>query len=93
MAYDKLGTKYFICIYNDDNHVVSISDGEWGEWEKWSQCSASCAYGRKSRKRYCDMPSPSGGGMPCKLTMGNSKYGLEDYTYDTCNTHACPGMS
>ena len=38
----------------------NCSDDEWG------RCDASCGEGMKKSKRFCDNPSPAGGGAECK---------------------------
>ncbi|XP_050393437.1 uncharacterized protein LOC126811666 [Patella vulgata] len=40
-------------------------NGNWGEWTRFSRCSASCGFGVKSRKRFCNNPSPANGGEDC----------------------------
>ncbi|XP_067948545.1 uncharacterized protein [Watersipora subatra] len=40
-------------------------DGQWSQWYKWSECSGNCEYGRQSRVRYCNSPSPANGGKFC----------------------------
>merc|ERR1711962_1240244 len=58
-----------------------IVDGQWSEWSTWSECSKSCDGGEATRTRYCNNPSPSGGGSDC---AGDSQQ-----TQD-CNVEDCP---
>ncbi|XP_078616379.1 uncharacterized protein LOC144884783 [Branchiostoma floridae x Branchiostoma japonicum] len=40
-------------------------DGNWSQWTSWSGCDATCGFGKQSRSRRCDNPSPLGGGAGC----------------------------
>ena len=53
-----------------------IVDGGWGNWRSWSSCSGgSCSSsGRKTRSRYCNNPSPQGGGRSCDGSSYGSSY-------------------
>merc|ERR1712226_217434 len=57
-------------------------NGNWGGWEGWSACSATCGDGVQSRRRYCDSPSPSGGGQFCPG---------DDRSTQNCNEGSCSG--
>ncbi|XP_052900964.1 hemicentin-1-like [Anopheles moucheti] len=55
-------------------------DGGWSEWSRWSQCSKSCGKGIRSRKRYCNNPTPKAGGKPCAG---------ENIEHTQCSTKRC----
>ncbi|KAM9331009.1 complement component C7 [Gastrophryne carolinensis] len=40
-----------------------VVDGSWSCWSSWSTCYGTA--GRRSRSRYCNNPTPSGGGKYC----------------------------
>jgi len=44
---------------------IARVDGGWGEWYKWERCDKTCGGGEKSRRRVCDNPPPSRGGLKC----------------------------
>ena len=52
-------------------------NGHWGHWHEFSMCSVNCGVGVMHRKRVCDNPSPSHGGLMC---MGPA---LEELPCDT----------
>ncbi|XP_056001190.1 coadhesin-like isoform X2 [Ostrea edulis] len=47
---------------------VNGSWGTWQSWSKWGECSTSCGEGTrtKTRKRYCNNPTPKHGGKACR---------------------------
>ena len=45
-----------MCLFN------LSEDGGWSEWGSWHACGINCV---KFRRRQCNNPSPSHGGMPC----------------------------
>merc|ERR1719203_847281 len=63
------------CVNKDQQ--LCERDGGWSEWrpwptpdpnndDEWGRCDASCGEGMKKSKRFCDNPSPAGGGAECK---------------------------
>ena len=44
--------------------------GDWSAWGDWSTCSRSCGGGVRERRRRCDNPAPSCGGLEC---VGNEE--------------------
>ncbi|XP_072176576.1 hemicentin-1-like [Diadema setosum] len=40
--------------------------GRWGEWQPWEDCSVSCGYGRRVRRRQCNNPPRQYGGRDCE---------------------------
>lgn len=45
--------------------IVCPGHGNWGPWSDFSGCSVKCGAGVTYRKRLCDNPAPSHGGLPC----------------------------
>ena len=39
--------------------------GDWSSWGDWSTCNSSCGGGVRERRRMCDDPTPSCGGLEC----------------------------
>ena len=74
-ALKKLFICYDICFF--------IVHGEWGSWGNYSECSITCGFGFKIRKRNCDSPPPQYGGNKCSGAIG------ADYIYG-CNRYPCP---
>ena len=75
--------------------VISFSvNGNWRE-EEFSQCSSVCGPGFKTKMKYCDSPSPSGGELcPCNQSM-NEKHctGLFASIEEECNLGSCEGST
>ena len=44
--------------------------GDWSSWGDWSTCNSSCGGGVRERRRMCDNPTPSCGGLEC---VGNEE--------------------
>ena len=44
--------------------------GDWSSWGDWSTCSSSCGGGVRERRRMCNNPTPSCGGLEC---VGNEE--------------------
>ncbi|XP_061173323.1 SCO-spondin-like [Saccostrea echinata] len=40
-------------------------NGSWSVWSAFSQCSRTCGYGLKTRRRTCSNPAPAHGGAYC----------------------------
>jgi len=64
-------------------HPVStvVIDGQWGQWSTFTKCTHTCGGGTHSKYRWCDNPSPSGGGVNCTGS---------DVATEQCNTGSCP---
>ena len=60
-------------------------DGQWSSWADWSQCSGNCEWGRQSRYRYCNSPTPSNGGRFCE--------GGRAVEWRECQSDCNPGKS
>ncbi|XP_046600130.1 semaphorin-5B isoform X1 [Neodiprion lecontei] len=39
--------------------------GEWTAWSAWSECSQTCGFAMKTRRRTCGNPAPAFGGRVC----------------------------
>ncbi|XP_065656134.1 uncharacterized protein LOC136081827 isoform X2 [Hydra vulgaris] len=59
-------------------------DGGLSEWSPFSECSATCGDGKKTRKRTCTNPPPSGNGKDCVGVLTET---------DACNLRICQGSS
>lgn len=46
--------------------MLAPRHGYWGSWEPSSWGLTSCSGGVRTRKRYCNDPSPAHGGNPCR---------------------------
>lgn len=46
--------------------MLAPRHGYWGSWQPSSWGSTSCSGGVRTRKRYCNDPSPANGGNPCR---------------------------
>ena len=57
-----------------------LVNGGWGIWGAYGKCSRLCGGGEKTRKRSCNKPVPSNGGLPC---LGQSVQSAK------CNTKPC----
>ena len=57
-----------------------LVNGGWGIWGAYGKCSRLCGGGEKTRKRSCNKPVPSNGGLPCS---GQSVQSAK------CNTKPC----
>ncbi|CAG9804563.1 unnamed protein product [Chironomus riparius] len=55
-------------------------DGKWSDWSNWSLCSKTCGKGLKTRKRFCNKPSPMHNGKPCDG---------ENYEVEECKIRPC----
>lgn len=56
-------------------------DGVWGAWGSYGPCTHTCGGGKQARRRTCNNPAPSNGGLTCPGA-----------TYDvaSCSTTPCP---
>ena len=70
---------------------VSIVNGNWGAWVPLEECPVTCGGGLWRRKRSCDNPRSSFGGLDCLLTGGEGKRGKQEEGVHQCNTHTCLG--
>ena len=72
-----------------------LGDGNWGKWTINSNCSKPCGGGEQIRKRFCNNPASTNGGLHCLLTDGDgnkiSARGTEENSTRICNTNACLG--
>ncbi|XP_041371598.1 semaphorin-5B-like [Gigantopelta aegis] len=59
-------------------------NGKWSHWSGWSKCTYRCNGGIQTRRRTCDKPLPSRGGIPC---IGNKQ------EWRMCNTQHCDELS
>nr|XP_054769474.1 hemicentin-1-like [Lytechinus pictus] len=55
--------------------------GRWGEWQPWEECSSSCGFGVRVRRRFCDNPPVQYRGRDCEG---------EGIQQDQCFTGECP---
>ena len=67
----------------NDSHFCVLVHGGWRE-EEFAPCEGSCGAGVKTRKKYCDNPSPSIGGRKCECNMPIGENEIERY---------CDGMT
>ena len=44
---------------------MSPVNGGWSNWGPYSRCSRTCGGGQKTRRRTCNKPPASHGGLPC----------------------------
>ncbi|XP_062578061.1 coadhesin-like isoform X2 [Saccostrea cucullata] len=56
-------------------------DGSWSGWSTFSQCSHTCGYGMKTRRRTCSHPAPAHGGAYCQGVRVDSSI---------CSERLCP---
>ena len=70
------GTDSAMCV-----KAIPFVNGGWSNFGGWGACSVSCGGGNMYSYRYCNSPTPSGGGAYCS---GSS------YQSASCNTAACP---
>ena len=78
-----------------DIHVCNFEscpiDGQWGDWESWSACTKICDESscscKATRRRDCDDPTPSNGGVLC------NGYEFLNFSKQTqeCSIESCPG--
>ena len=66
--------------------IAVVIHGGWGDWyPSAGGCSVTCGVGGVQRfERKCDNPRPQNGGSQCSG---------DDFKYEPCNTHCCPGMT
>lgn len=56
--------------------------GGWSDWTQWSGCSKTCGVGHRTRKRFCNNPSPKHNGTACDG---------ENVEYEECKLSPCKG--
>ncbi|XP_065187399.1 SCO-spondin-like isoform X2 [Sycon ciliatum] len=56
-------------------------DGRFGDWTAWEACSVSCEQGQTHRRRECNAPRPSHGGLSCSGASTQTR---------TCYQGYCP---
>ncbi|XP_013406752.1 uncharacterized protein LOC106171139 [Lingula anatina] len=56
-----------------------------GPWGSWEACSVTCENGTKSRRRLCNNPEPTSGGLPCPSDVQG------DTDTEPCSLQRCPG--
>ena len=56
--------------------------GRWGEWQPFEECSVSCGFGVRVRRRFCDNPPVQYRGRDCEG---------EGVQQDECFAGECPG--
>jgi len=61
--------------------TVSVNGG-WSQWGPWSDCSTTCDFGVKNRRRTCTDPVPQQNGKPCNGSDEDSAQCILSY---------CPG--
>jgi hypothetical protein len=64
--------------------VVCPIDGGWSEWSVWSACSKTCGRGLRSRKRFCNNPTPRHNGKFCDG---------DNLEYEECRVKACSSFN
>jgi len=90
----------FVCGCCRRRRSRSPTHGNWGPWEPSDWDSVSCSEDYKTRKRYCNNPSPAHGGRPCSGSntesidcdeCSNNNGGCQHdcVNYDGCYTCKC----
>jgi hypothetical protein len=54
--------------------------GGWSEWKDWGECSKTCGRGIRTRKRFCNIPTPKHNGKQCDG---------ENFEYEECKVKIC----
>jgi len=65
-------------------YVPCPVDGNWGEWNWTSNCSTPCQDGIRYKRRKCDNPAPSNGGLKCMTNNGRRD---EESDSEPCNVN------
>ena len=47
------------------NNLAPVN-GRWSNWGFYGKCSRTCGRGTKTRRRICNNPPPSKGGLSCR---------------------------
>eukprot|EP00795_Rhopilema_esculentum_P001278 gene1278-15663_t len=65
------------------NPQVCPIHGGWSEFGPYGVCTQPCGLGKSIRRRYCNNPTPTYGGMDCEGSATDSL---------PCNPHQCTGL-
>ncbi|XP_057313082.1 SCO-spondin-like isoform X2 [Hydractinia symbiolongicarpus] len=67
--------------------VECIVPGDWSDYVNVTECSKSCGNGTVTQERYCNSPTPRGGGIACEGPEGPALFQNKTLA---CNTNPCP---
>ncbi|XP_057313086.1 SCO-spondin-like isoform X2 [Hydractinia symbiolongicarpus] len=67
--------------------VECIVPGDWSDYVNVTECSKSCGNGTVTQERYCNNPTPRGGGIACEGPEGPALFQNKTLL---CNTNPCP---
>jgi len=66
-----------------------LVNGGWSQWSQWSDCSTTCDYGVKKRRRTCTDPVPQQNGKECNGTDEDSADCILSYCPGRIAFHSC----
>ncbi|XP_013396707.1 uncharacterized protein LOC106163609 isoform X1 [Lingula anatina] len=69
---------------DEDLSLPPRANGNWGPWGSWEACSVTCENGTKSRRRQCNNPEPTNGGLTCPTDIQG------DTDTVPCSLQRCP---
>ncbi|XP_013421722.1 uncharacterized protein LOC106181787 isoform X2 [Lingula anatina] len=69
---------------DEDLSLPPRANGNWGSWGSWEACSVTCENGTKSRRRQCNSPEPTNGGLACPTDVQG------DTDTVPCSLQRCP---